>query len=408
MAEATLAAAETHSSTSPAPEAPRASRGPQAPRIAYADAFRAIAILGVVIHHIAELTHLQVHSRSRSADWLGVWGVDCFFVLTGYLLSKPYLRAIVDRSPFPSTREFLTRRLLRIYPLYLASLVIIVADAIIRGAPVSVTSVLAHVTMTHGFFPPYIMEINAPLWTMAVDAQFYAVLPIVAICVAHALRRQQLEDRARGVWVILIVGSVLSVLARALTLGHVLPTGNWSLITAASRNVVGMGSEFAIGVALALREMRQPLPSQKQFTYCMMLVAGLLLFILLAADEHDTTNRSAAVAMNAIKDLIGGLSAGLLLYGCIRGNFARLEHVIQSRVVGGAAALSYAIYLFHYPILDRAVETYGRPLVAPVSALFFSLLVALPILLIAYAAHTWIEKPFLRLRDKARVGSRSR
>src|ERR1700724_3298848 len=79
-------------------------------RLACADALRAIAILAVVAHHLAQFTHVQINGRERMGDWMGVWGVDCFFVLTGYLLSKPYLRAMLEGTALPSMRQFLARR----------------------------------------------------------------------------------------------------------------------------------------------------------------------------------------------------------------------------------------------------------------------------------------------------------
>jgi peptidoglycan/LPS O-acetylase OafA/YrhL len=96
-------------------------------RLSYADALRAIAILSVFAHHLVLQT--QVSARPQDAAWLGYWGVDCFFVLTGFLLCGPYLRAIVDGAPLPDWRRFAARRLLRIYPLYFVCLGLSVVDA---------------------------------------------------------------------------------------------------------------------------------------------------------------------------------------------------------------------------------------------------------------------------------------
>jgi peptidoglycan/LPS O-acetylase OafA/YrhL len=382
---------------------PEKSGATSAARIAYADAFRAIAILAVVASHFIKITHIQIHGRARLLEWLGVWGVDCFFVLTGYLLGKPYLRAIVNAARLPSVREFFARRLFRIYPLYLVCLVFSVLVAVFSGAAPSIGDVLAHLTMSHGLIARYITQINGPLWTMSVDAQFYVLLPIVAFCVMLPLRNRPVDQRVRGVWVFLSAVILLSVLERLITLTRIMPHTDWDHIAALSRNVIGMASEFAIGALVAFREMRSPVPSQKKGVYGLVVLGGLLFLTLLPLIEHKAHSVNALTAMYTVNDLIGGISAGLLLYGCIRGDFGYLTRVVFSRTVAEVAALSYAIYLVHYPFITHAADVYHRSLAKPSVALVFSIAVAVPIALVAYAGHRWVEKPFLRLRDRYRT-----
>ena len=157
-------------------------------RMDYADALRAVAILAVVVHHVAKLSGFRIGGTTHELTFLGTWGVDCFFVLTGFLLSGPFLRTIVDSAAVPSLKLFWRRRFLRIYPLYAVCLLVSTGDLALRGAAPTFGDLLAHATFTHNFFPSFMPSINGPLWTMALDAQFYLVLPLVAFIFARTLR----------------------------------------------------------------------------------------------------------------------------------------------------------------------------------------------------------------------------
>ena len=80
------------------------------------DGWRGVACLAVVAQH----SHLQ----PRVGEWplLGNLGVHLFFILSGYLIGKPYLRALLRGERLPGIGGFYMRRLLRIYPPYLVSL----------------------------------------------------------------------------------------------------------------------------------------------------------------------------------------------------------------------------------------------------------------------------------------------
>jgi peptidoglycan/LPS O-acetylase OafA/YrhL len=372
-------------------------------RIAFADALRATAILAVVACHLGLRTHVRVLGHGVGLTWLGLWAVDCFFVLTGYLLSKPFLRAIADEAEFPSTKLFLTRRFLRIYPFYFVAVIVSAAAEIAFGTTPAIGDLISHLTMTHGFFPEFISGLNAPLWTMSVDAQFYLALPIVAYGAMKVLSRIDSASRDRAIWIGLAGIVLFSVAERALALTLSLSHfGDQDYKFVVSRNVLGMSGDFAIGIAFAFREMRVPKPTQKRFVYVAMVCGSMLLLVALIPLAEASRHLSTQLFANSIMDLVGGISAGLLLHGCSRGSFAGLVRIVRSRWVATIAVLSYGIYLFHDLYIWHVGLLFDGKLTVPSHFVLFALGVMIPIVVTAWAGHALVERRFLVLRDKQR------
>jgi len=157
--------------------------------IAVLDGVRAIACFTVITYHINLIT-------SSLHDWqplaLGVFipglmrvggsGVTLFFVLSGFLLFMPYAKALLFGHQWPSMRQFYLRLALRILPGYYVSLGLI----ILWQHP-------QYLQPAHwkelGFFLTFTMDssrltfqqLNGPFWTLAVEWQYYLLLPFLAL-----------------------------------------------------------------------------------------------------------------------------------------------------------------------------------------------------------------------------------
>lgn len=111
----------------------------------------------------------------------GYMFVDLLLMLSGFLLYLPYANG-KERSP----REFYLRRALRILPSYWLCLAVMLAFALLQpnltGAPPLPVDLAAHLTFTHNlFYGTYLMSrLNMVLWTLAVEVQFYLLLPALA------------------------------------------------------------------------------------------------------------------------------------------------------------------------------------------------------------------------------------
>jgi peptidoglycan/LPS O-acetylase OafA/YrhL len=372
-------------------------------RIAYADALRALAIFAVFLHHMFQQTLLT--AKMREAAVFGYWGVDCFFVLTGFLLCGPYLRAIADGTPLPGWRQFAARRFLRIYPLYFVCLVLSIADLAVHAQAPSFLDIGAHLTMLHGFFVPYVTQINGPLWTMAVDAQFYLLMPIVLFGLSVLVRSRPAAVRVRSIWLFLAAMVCVSVLERFVSISVLAKTETetWDSVAVYARNVVGMGTNFAIGAALAFLSVRRPQPGRSKVWYAAALVLGVAFIGLqMASLGVDTTRPALSVATYTLIDILGACSAGLLLYGLTRGGWSKLDAVVNTRFVAALAALAYAVYLFQEPLINHIVSLYHGPLGNPVVTLGLGVVALLVVYGVAIPMHRFVEQPFLDMRERHR------
>jgi peptidoglycan/LPS O-acetylase OafA/YrhL len=141
-------------------------------RIPQLDGLRAVAILAVILNHTL---HIPL-------TWVGV---DIFFVLSGFLITGILLER---KTGSPTTggyfHYFYSRRAFRILPAYLLTLVvysIIFTPTAFRPWPL-----FAFFGMNlHEFFPhPYVLA-PLPLWSLAVEEQFYLVWPVIILLVSE-------------------------------------------------------------------------------------------------------------------------------------------------------------------------------------------------------------------------------
>ena len=87
---------------------------------------RAVAALWVVLFHLNRL-QTPLHGRLGRVVEHGLHGVDLFFVLSGFVLSLVYTGRVPERFSWESYRAFLLRRVAKIYPLHLLTLLLTIA-----------------------------------------------------------------------------------------------------------------------------------------------------------------------------------------------------------------------------------------------------------------------------------------
>ncbi|HTV70084.1 MAG TPA: acyltransferase [Rhizobiaceae bacterium] len=157
-------------------------------RLLGADFMRAAACLVVLFHHLAQrldqgeiATPLEIF-RIFSSN--GTFGVAIFFVLSGFLLARPFWRALDGGKPMSSLRTYAVRRAARILPgFWLALTVTFVASFTIFNSRLDGELWLRFVAgfllvadwhwIT--FFP---VDINGPLWSISFEATSYVLLPV--------------------------------------------------------------------------------------------------------------------------------------------------------------------------------------------------------------------------------------
>lgn len=180
--------------TRPNNPAPAHHAAPRKLEIGVLYGFRALMVLAVVNYHIWQQSWLlqRVNLPGLLLDFdfftrSSYLFVDGMILLSGFLLYLPYARQSLEGTPVPGTGRFYLNRLLRIVPSYLAAVLLaLVCFALPQGAYFTsgdlAKDVASHLTFTFLFWPETYLytPLNAALWTIGVEMQFYLLFPFLA------------------------------------------------------------------------------------------------------------------------------------------------------------------------------------------------------------------------------------
>ena len=143
----------------------------QFPRDCYLDLLRAVAILMVVAYHLAGMSPISGLRDALLPGW-GRYGVDVFFVLSGWLIGGLYWREL-RRFGSVKLRSFLPRRWIRTLPPYFAALLFAwLAAWASRKQPFSP----GYLFFIHNYYA--VMPFFLVSWSLCVEEHFYVLLPL--------------------------------------------------------------------------------------------------------------------------------------------------------------------------------------------------------------------------------------
>lgn len=160
------------------------------------DALRGLAILAVFTQHLGDRflplvrSAIETHVPPAIVPWIltilhhAWWGVDLFFVLSGFSLSLSWLR-----SGGVSTRAFFLRRTARILPgYYVALAVTLVFHRSIVGQTQFVPALLMHLVVQQGYFPLGGIVFIGATWSLTTEVSYYLLFPWLQRAVASPKR----------------------------------------------------------------------------------------------------------------------------------------------------------------------------------------------------------------------------
>ncbi len=330
----------------------------------------------------------------------GHTGVTLFFILSAFLLARPFLEEArgerhVDR------RNFFRRRVLRIMPLYAATVVAAVAfsysnaGAVIDGlcALVFLNSFTGSVTS--------LMPYSAVWWSLATEVQFYLVLPLLG----PALRSR--SGRTIGLSILVAWAFAYVVLASDQTL--LSPSTRFRL----NLSLPGRTPAFLFGIAaawLVLRYGERIRDAMRQKIWLrnggsdLLLLASLFALGLLLQKVTERGFIQSAITMPAwhlVESLLWTAVVLLVVLAPLR-----MRSVISNRAMGILGLLSYSLYLVHEPILFFGLGPLvarGVPLDVDLILRILAILAAVALCLgLSAITYRLIERPFLV--RKAQVG----
>ncbi len=284
---------------------------------------RGVAACWVMLMHFREVTPTRVwhYPLIDSVIANGAYGVDVFFVLSGFVLSYVYAASFTTSLGEDKVFRFLIYRFARIYPVHLITFGFMVTlyfgqtvtsgDAGVPGRYDAAT-LLSSVVLIHAWYPG-MQTPNMPAWS--ISAEWFAYILFPALCFFIARTR----------WALPLY------MAAGLGLAYVQPLGNFTLTHVLSGFLLGMVTYRLVGLSQRIRTghvagvaigamilfwASRPEPSSP---------LGLLLFsalMLALTDERDLLSRA--------------LSLRPMIY---------------------LGEISYSLYMVHWPV--RVILRYG-------------------------------------------------
>ncbi|MGN6379435.1 MAG: acyltransferase family protein [Gaiellales bacterium] len=316
---------------------------------------RAIAVLLVAFNHAG------VQRLSG-----GYVGVDVFFVVSGFLITGWLLRTMRDENSVP-VFEFYAARARRILPAATLAIAAIAFASYHYLNYVRALSALRDAVWSTCFVAnirfaqqgtDYFARDNPPspyqhFWTLAVEEQFYIVLPVLLVVLAFLFRSRTPFGRridsasVRRIGVVLAIG-VAASLYWSIHDTPINPTGAYF-------STVDRAWELGIGALLAVSATQvSRLPS---WIKCSATWVGLAAIVLAG------TTYTSATQFPGYAALLPVLGAALVLAGGIGSAGRWGAGIILSRqplrLVGD---VSYGFYLWHWPFLIIPMEHVGHPL----------------------------------------------
>ena len=150
------------------------------------DGLRFVAILGVVVFHIAVFMTSKTGTTPHDLLYIvvsqGFFGVDLFFVISGFILALPFAESHLQGTSGVSLGRYYGRRLTRLEPPYLINLLVLFAWLVLRGHHTArelwghlIASLFyVHAPVFHGG-----SVINPAAWSLEVEVQFYLLAPVL-------------------------------------------------------------------------------------------------------------------------------------------------------------------------------------------------------------------------------------
>ena len=351
---------------------------------------RALAAILVLATHAAYTTGKYTHG------YLGVVysrleiGVPIFFVLSGFLLFGPWVRAAVAGTAAPSLSRYARHRVRRIMPAYVVTVLAAYLIYHFRDAGPnpghSVNGLLRNLTLTQIYTDSYLYshlhQGLTQMWSLAVEVAFYLVLPGLAYLLLVLLCRRRWRPG------LLLVG--LAGLALISPVWMVLVHETEILPDGASLWLPGYLAWFIGGMMLTVLAAM----GVRSYWFIAIPLATVCYFIAATPIAGEPTTSPTGLAQAVVKIAFYAVIATLVVAPLALGDRGCYTRLLASRPMVWLGEISYEIFLVHLIVMELAmVEVlHWRVYTGSMPVLFIvTLALSIPV--------AWVLHRFTRVRN---------
>ncbi|KAA0109591.1 acyltransferase [Mycolicibacterium sp. P1-5] len=334
-----LAGPELHLRTGQSP--------PVRARVASLTGLRAIAALLVVGTHAAFATGKLTHGYLGLASARLEIGVSIFFALSGFLLFRPWVVAAADGAAAPSTRAYARRRLRRVMPAYVITVLLAYGVYCFYSTGPnpgqSWSGLIRHLTLTQIYTDNYLLTYLhrglSQTWSLAVEAAFYAALPMLA----HLLVMGLCGDRWRPARLLAGLGGLAAISPLWLI---VLNTTDW-LPNSAGMWLPAQLAAFAGGMAVAVLQVMRV-----RWRPGFVIPAAAVLFVVVSTPlAGAVTAGPVSLWEPLIKATLYAVIAMLVVAAPTLAAGGLFDRILGSGPVVWLGEISYEIFLLHVMVM---------------------------------------------------------
>ena len=321
-------------------------------RVASLTGVRAVAALLVVGTHAAYTTGKYTHGYWGLVGARMEIGVPIFFVLSGFLLFRPWVKATATDGPPPSVSRYARHRIRRIMPAYVITVLFAYVLYHFREAGPnpghSWLGLLRNLTLTQiytdGYLGKYLHQGLTQMWSLAVEAAFYVTLPFLAYLLLAMVCRRRWRPR-------LLVGAILAL----------------ALISPAWVVLVRIDHWFPDGARLWLPTylawflggmLLTVLQAMRVRCYAFMAIplAIICYFIVSTPIGGAPTTSPAAIPEAVVKTVFYTVIATLAVAPLALGDRGWYSRLLASRPMVWLGEISYEIFLIHLITMEFAMD----------------------------------------------------
>jgi peptidoglycan/LPS O-acetylase OafA/YrhL len=378
-----------------------------APSFPGLDTIRAVAAIWVVVTHVAFWTGSYGDGLLGALAQRLEAGVAVFFVLSGFLLSYPWLRQLRTGSRRDSLGRYAFKRVLRIVPVYWVA--VVAALVLVRqNADTSLPRAIDAFLMIDMYRDGSLLEGLTQMWSLATEVAFYVSLPVLmALLVGAVARSQWRPGRMLAGLAALTLGSLAWV---AVAAGSLSSWGGW-----VNQALPGYLGWFAIGIAFAVLDVdRRHAPPGHELMltrwcrtaasapWTCWVVAAAMMFVAstpLLGSVQLVERTPGQLVCRAI--LFGLVAAAVVLPSIFGRPSTAYARILAHRFLRHLGHISYSLFCCHVIVI--AVLFDRLDLTQFAENMWFVLGIVLVVsLTVSELLYRLVERPFMRLKDLGR------